>query len=45
MLKMGTSPVYVILKGNVITEDRIGNERNIFGFVLSPKAKNQASRG
>lgn len=43
--KGGKLKSYMILRGNIIAEDKICNERNIFGFVLSPIAKNQASRG
>lgn len=35
----------MILRGNVIAEYRIYNERSIFGFVLFSVAKNQVSRG
>lgn len=44
-VKDGSFKEYMILRGNVIAEYRICNERNIFGFVLFSVAKNQVSRG
>ena len=44
-VKDGSFKEYMILRGNVIAEYRICNERNIFGFVLFSIAKNQVSRG
>ena len=44
-VKNGSLKEYMILRGNVIAEYRIYNERSIFGFVLFSIAKNQVSRG
>lgn len=44
-VKDGNFKVYMILRGDVIAEDRIGNERSMFVLALSPIAKNQVSRG
>lgn len=35
----------MIMRGKVMAENWACNEKNVFGFVLCPIAKNQASRG